>query len=209
MKYRLAWILGVVFLFSGITYGAQAQHQQSSYTGVVTTISEGILYIGGVAYCIATVSTVQGAKRVAVPTMGVMQPLQVGESLSFSGPAITVNSDLVINTREGFIFRMAEKSMATYMADMNRQMQAKAQTQAREAEKSGVPNAVPIMLMESQAQVEQSGSKRRTDILLTLLSLITALLAIERIQHFAVAPVRWIRTRFAKRITPSEKNSST
>ena len=46
------------------------------YNGVVTTISEGTLYIHGIPHCIATVDTNQGAKRVAVPTMGVMQPLQ-------------------------------------------------------------------------------------------------------------------------------------
>lgn len=93
------------------------------------------------------------------------------------------------------------------MEDMNRQMQAKVQAQAMEAAKNGIPNAVPTLLMESREQVEQSDSKRRTDIILALLSLITALLAIERIQNFAVVPVRWIRARFVKQTT-SEKGSS-
>ena len=198
MKSQLAWLFVAVLWFSGSVFGQQSAITPAAYNGVVTTISEGTLYIHGIPHCIATVDTNQGAKRVAVPTMGVMQPLQIGESLSFAGPTITVNSILVINTQEGFIFRATEKGMAAYMADVMNSAQAK----AMEAEKSGIPNAVPTLIVESREQVEQSTTKRRTDILLTLLSLLVALLAYERIQHFAVAPARWIRTRLAKRTTP-------
>jgi hypothetical protein len=91
-----------------------------------------------------------------------MQPLRVGESLSFSGTTITVNSEQVINTKDGFLFRPAEKSMAAFMADM----QAQAQAQMKKAAKSGIPNAVPTMLLESPEQTQEAASKRRTDILL-------------------------------------------
>lgn len=70
MKYHLARILGVVFLFSGIAYGAHAAAAPVSYTGVVTKISGGVLYIGGISHRVATVNTAQGTKLVACSNNG-------------------------------------------------------------------------------------------------------------------------------------------
>lgn len=211
MIMQFGWALVVIFGLASLVQDANGATTSTAEVGVVTFVSEGSLYIGGIPHSIATVNTGHGAKRVAVPTMGGMQPLQVGESLTFSGPSISINSDLVINTHEGYIFRASEKSMAAFMADMT----SKAQAQAEEAAKKGIPNAVPTMLMETPAQLQEKAqaeaagaAKRRTDLLLTLLSLIVALLAFERMQHLIVAPIRWIKSRFAKQTVPKAKESA-
>lgn len=202
---QFGWALVVIFGLSSLVQDANAATTATAEVGVVTSVSEGSLYIGGIPHSIATVNTGYGDKRVAVPTMGGMQPLQVGESLTFSGPNIFINSDPVINTREGYIFRASEKSMAAFMADMT----SKAQAQAEKAAKNGIPNAVPTMLMETPAQLQEKAqtqaadaAKWRTDLLLTLLSLIVVLLAFERMQRIIVVPMRWIKSRFAKRPMP-------
>lgn len=218
MIMQFGWALAVIFGLTSLVGDANAATTSTAEVGVVTSVSEGTLYIGGIAHSIATVNTGHGAKRVAVPTMGGMQPLQVGESLTFSGPSISINSDLVINTREGYIFRASEKSMAAFMADMT----GKAQAQAEEEAKNGIMNAVPTVLMETPAQLQEKAqagaagaAKRRTDLLLTLLSLVVALLALvvtllafERMQHLAVAPIRWIKSRFAKQSVFKAKESA-
>ena len=203
MKHQRKWIgLGLLIPLSLLAAASEAMSQPEVYTGVVTSVSEGSLYLGGITHAIATVNTEKGSKRVAISTMGVMQPLQVGESLSFSGTTITVNSEQVINTKDGFLFRPAEKSMAAFMADM----QAQAKAQMEKAAKSGIPNAVPTMLLESPEQTQEAASKRRTDILLTVMSLVLALLAFERIQQLTTAAVRWVKSRFGKkRPTASEE----
>lgn len=198
MKTRRKWVFFAVLSFSSIATASKTPDQPPIYSGVVTAVLDGSLYMGGISHSIATVNTDQGPKRVAVSTMGVMQPLQVGESLSFSGPTITVNSESVINTKDGFVFQPAEKSMAAVMVDMQSKMQA----QVQEATRSRIPNAVPTMLMETPEQMEEGAAKRRTDLLLTLMSVVLtlmsvvlALLAFERMQHFAVAPIRWIKSK--------------
>ena len=195
MKHHCKWIaIGLLISLLQFSTVSNAMSQPEVYSGIVTSVSEGSLYLGGITHAIATVNTEQGAKRVAISTMGVMQPLQVGESLSFSGTTITVNSEQVINTKDGFLFRPSEKSMAAFMADM----QAQAQAQMEKAAKSGIPNAVPTMLLESPEQAQEAASKRRTDLLLTVMSVVLALLAFERIQQLTKAPVRWVKSRFRK-----------
>lgn len=170
-------------------------------TGVVRSISDGVLYIGGIPHSIAIVETESGTKRVAVPAM-LQQPIQVGESLSFSGNSISVNSESVINSQSGFVFRGAEKPMAAYMADIMREAQA----QEEEAAKKGIPNAVPITIMETAAQLREkaqaeaaSASQRRTDMLLTVLSIILALLAFEKVAHIIKRLWLWLKSSSAFR----------
>ena len=142
--------------------------------------------------------------RVAVPTMGVMQTLQIGESLSFSGPNINVNTGFVINTEEGFIYRASEKSMGEYVEEQMRQAQAQVQVQMAEAAKTGIPNAVPTFLTESAAQAREGASKRQMDLLVALLSIIVAILAIDRVPRLISRPVHWIKLRLAKRTDASD-----
>lgn len=197
------WILLIVFWLSSSALGAQTAAVPNSEVGVVTEISKGILYIGGVQHSIVSIDTKRGIKRVAVQTMGVMQPLKVGESLSFAGPYITVSSELIVNTNEGFMFRPAEKSMAEHMQEM----MGKAEAQAKEMEESGIPNAVPILLTESKEQTEERSYKRRTDLIIAVLTLVVALLAFKQIRRFMAATRQWIKSLIAKSSSLSEKQS--
>jgi hypothetical protein len=182
---RVGFIIFCVFAVVILAQGKVPTSTVKGETGVVRSLSDGVLYIGGIPHSIAVVETESGTRRVAVPAMS-QQPVQVGESLSFSGNNINVNSELVINTQAGFLFRGAEKNMAAYMADLMHQAQA----QEEESAKNGIPNAVPITVMETAAQLREkaqveaaSASQRRTDLLLTVLSIILALLAFERVAH--------------------------
>ena len=94
------------------------------------------------------------------------------------------------------------------MAEFIANKMSQAQLQAEKAAESGIPNAVPIMVMESSEQAAESATKRRTDMLLTLLSIIVALLAFERLQHFIVAPFRWLKSRFVKPTTTAESKTA-
>ena len=201
------WFLLAACWLSGVVLGAQTATAPVYEVGVVTAISKGALYIGGIPHSIATVDAGRGTKRVAVQTMGVMQPLKVGESLSFAGPYITVNSELIVNTNAGFIFRFAEKSMAEHTQEMMDQAEA----QAKEAAKSGIPNAVPIMLMESKEQAEESSYKRRTDLLIAILTLIVTLLAFERVHTLVTITLRQIKsliTKFASKKPLPERQAA-
>lgn len=202
MRKTATWLFVGLFCLSSMAYG-DLNTSTPTGTGVVTAVAEGTLYIGGFAHSIATVETEGGTVRVAVPTRGVMQALQIGESLSFSGPNIDVTSGLVINTREGFIFRAAEKSMGAYMAEQMSQAKAAAEAQMAEVAKTGIPNAVPTLIMESQEQAQEGASKRRMDLLLMVLSILVAVLAFERIPRLITKPVHWIKSRLAKRTDAS------
>lgn len=203
MTRRSTWFLLGLLCLVPMAYGNQNPSTPAG-TGVVTAVSQGTLYIGGIAHSIATVETERGTMRVAVPTMGVMQTLQIGESLSFSGPNINVNTGFVINTEEGFIYRGSEKSMGEYVEEQMRQAQAQVQVQMAEAAKTGIPNAVPTFLTESAAQAREGASKRQMDLLVALLSIIVAILAIDRVPRLISRPVHWIKLRLAKRTDASD-----
>lgn len=188
---RKRMLLGVMVPLCMLASASMAAKPQTS-AGVVSAISQGSLYLDGIPHMIATVDTPIGRKRVAFSTIGVMQALQVGESVSFSGPVILVNAEQVINTKAGFFFRPAEKSMSAFMADM----QASAQRHAEAQANSGIPNAVPTVVLQTSEQEEASTSERRTDLLLTIFSIVLGLLAFDRLRGMFAAVYRWVRHRF-------------
>lgn len=196
--------LGLVVLLL-LSAQVVAAEKAKTHSGVVTSISGGSLYLDGIPHMIATVQ-VSGGKdeeRVAFSTLGVMQGLQVGESISYAGPVIWVNLEPVVNTKAGFFFRPNEKSMSAFMAEM----QANAQKQAQELSKAGIPNAVPTVLMQTSEQAEESASERRTDLILTIMSIVLALLAFDRLRSLVVGLYRWVRDRFAKKSIQPEHGS--
>lgn len=176
---------------------------EASEVGVVTEVRPGTLYIAGFAHAIALVDTAQGPKRVAVPSIGVLQSIQVGESLVFSGPNLHLADEPVVNTSKGFVYRAAEKSMAAYLAEQIRVGQEQAQRMRADAAKTGIPNAIPTFVQESSQQARERTANRRTDILLWTISFIVALLAIERLPALAVRLLRWLRAHGIRRRSKS------
>lgn len=196
---RLAIIAtaAVVLFIPSVCFSQAPDDTKQVHVGVgkVKVIAEGSLYVGGVPHSVVTFDTSNGTEIVAVPTIGaVTQPIKIGETFMFSGPIIRVGQDSIVNTHDGYVFRKAEKSMAQFQAEMMKN----AQEQMEKLVGQGIPNAVPTIGLQTSEQAATSTERRRTDILLTLLSLVVALLALDRIPRLIAGPVRWFRSRFGK-----------
>jgi len=199
IKKSLAFIAtaGIVFLSPTVCFSQSTDDLKQVHEGAgkVVVIAEGSLYIGGLPHSIVSFDTGKGIEKVAVPTIGaVTQPIKVGETFIFSGPLIKVGENSVINTREGYVFRKEEKSMAQFQAEMMKE----AQSQMEKLAAQGIPNAIPTLGLQTAEQAAESAESRRTDILLALIALLVALLAFDRIPRIFAVPIRWLRSRFGK-----------
>lgn len=197
MKLKTALIISLIIvpLTASTSFSQKTNGEIFTGSGTVVSVSPGSLYIGGVPHNILTLRVGNNTELVVIPSFGpTMQPISPGETVIFSGPKVTVGTDAIVNTQEGYIYRAAEMSMAQYQA----KMMEKAQKEMDKQAKSGIPNAVPILQLQTPAQATESAFSRRTDLILASLAILVGLLALDRVWRMLVVPITWVRSRFKK-----------
>ena len=149
--------------------------------GTVTKVEHGVVYRSGMPFQIVRIRS--GSKQVAIlaPTM-TMQPIIVGEKLSYEGLKFNVNGfGDVIDTSKYYLVRKDEKTMQEASAEMMAQM-----TNASKGDPSA--SAIPSYIVQSNDQMKQSEKDRAdtaardwTAISISVLSLVIALANAQKI----------------------------
>ena len=179
-----------------------------SGVGEIVGHKQGLAYFKGLEGKVVSVQTQNTTVEVFVTQLGTTAP-QVGETIYFSGTTATFADFIVVNTNEGYLYRLSGKTLLEQMQER----MAEAQKEMALLSSKGIPNAVPIMTVESKAQKEEKRTKEEeerqtsnTNLLLSLISIFLAILALERVPTLAIPVINFIKRIFKSKKSNSEKN---
>jgi hypothetical protein len=181
--------------FAPIVFGALALISTSAnpngtdfVTGRVTELIPGRAYLHGREGKIVSVEIPTGAVYVFVP----QTDIEVGESLSFSGPTAVIAAWSVVDAIEGSLYRPSARTVQQQIQD---QMKVQAAQEQQQPAASIIGDeylqAVPTSIVDTREQREEKrvraaeeASNRRLNLLLSIIGIILGVLAIERLPKF-------------------------
>lgn len=193
-------VIGIGLITAELAIATACGHAESTLSprieseGTVQSIQDGVIHFSITPYHLVVLKTASGNVTVAVP-ISTTTPIHIGESIAFSGTNASINSQNIIDTSAGYVFRPAEQDYQQYIANMMNQ----AQQQAQKAQRTGTPNAVPTVTMQTAQQAQSATEQRNTDLTLSVLSLLVGILALERLTSAFFKFCRWITSPFRRR----------
>jgi hypothetical protein len=196
MTLRIFIISFGLLIYSVVGFAGKIQTARlTSGKGIVTGAEPGLVYGGGFEQKIINVQTETGQVSVFALSMGAT-PVSNGEKITFAGRIEKIDGIDVINTMTGYIYRHTAKTMKEQMME---QIQQQIKLQAANSEPNAVPNAVPTVILETDEQKKDS----QLNFILASLSVLLALLSIEKIPsfiHFLLIHLKAIAKKFKRRV---------
>jgi hypothetical protein len=155
----------------------------------------GILYIDGKEGAAFMVDA-DNVELVFLPTWG--NELELGETVEYEGVVVDLPIGKVLDTTKGFLYRSGALTM---QPKMEKQM-LEAQQAAAQNMVQGIPLTVPISIFdtreqkeEKEAEAKQQASERQFNVIISLMGLVIALLAFDKVP----VTVKWVCGFFRKK----------